>query len=482
MIMNKPCEAKKVIKPKTVYICRECSYESPKWLGRCPECASWNTLEEASSRLGTAGGARFGPRPAGGSGKVAKAVRLVDVSADEAGRIRTGIGEFDRTLGGGIVSGSAVLVAGDPGVGKSTLLLSACERLARAGAKAPILYVSGEESPAQVRSRANRLGVSAPDLMFLAETDLGAIISAILELRPAVAVVDSIQTVTVQGVPGAPGSVTQVREAASALVRTGKSGGTAVILVGHVTKSGAIAGPMLLEHLVDTVLYFDDAGPHSLRILRAAKNRFGSTNEIGVFSMAESGLEEVANPSEVFLAQRAAGIPGTAVTAALEGSRPILVEVQALLGRTAYGPSARRTATGVDFNRLCIILAVLERRVGVALGDVDVYVNVAGGVRIEEPAADLAVALAVASAARNAPLATDLVVTGEIGLAGEVRAIAAPERRIAESARVGFRRALVPAASLASRSGRSLQREEGMEVIGVRTVTEALAAALEVRR
>lgn len=466
-------------KAKSVYVCRDCGHESLKWFGRCPECGNWNSQEEIARQPVAAGSA--GVRRSGASTAL-RAIRLVDVPSKETARLRIGIGELDRVLGGGIVPGSAVLVAGDPGVGKSTLLLCACERLARSAGGAPILYVSGEESPAQVKARAVRLGVTSSELMFLAETDLGAIIRALEELHPAVAVIDSIQTVSAEEVPGAPGSVTQVKEAALALVRAGKNSGTAIFLVGHVTKSGAIAGPMLLEHLVDTVLYFDGDGHNFFRILRAAKNRFGSTNEIGVFNMTEAGLEEVKSPSEIFLAERAAGIPGTAVVATLEGTRPILVEVQALLGRAAYGPTPRRTATGLDYNRLCIILAVLEKRAGFFLGDVDVYVNVAGGVRIEEPAADLAVALAIASAARNRALAADLVVMGEVGLAGEVRAITSPERRVAEAARVGFRRALVPAASLGSKTRRGpLAPSQDIAIVGVRSVAEAISLALEVR-
>jgi DNA repair protein RadA/Sms len=394
---------------------------------------------------------------------------VTDIPESQEPRIPTGRGELDRVLGGGLVPGSLVLVGGEPGVGKSTLLSEVCNVLAGAGRT--VLYVSGEESAAQIKLRAQRLGVASPHMLVLAETDLDAIIAAAEQLRPEAVVIDSIQTMYTASLPSAPGSVAQVRESAADLLRFAKDTGTAVLLVGHVTKDGQIAGPRVLEHIVDTVLYFEGDRQHAYRILRATKNRFGSTNEIGVFEMRPEGLREIANPSAAFLSQRAREAPGSAVVCALEGSRPLLVEVQALVTPTVFG-MPRRTASGVDYNRMVVLLAVLEKRAGAALAGQDVYVSIAGGVSVDEPAVDLGLAAAVVSSLRSRLVDDSAVAIGEVGLAGELRAVAQVDKRLQEAARLGFRKAVVP------RHGAPERAPAGLETIEAESVPEALAALI----
>ncbi|HKX19368.1 MAG TPA: DNA repair protein RadA, partial [bacterium] len=410
----------------------------------------------------------------GRGGGTAEPVSIAEVALDDAVRRATGLPEVDRVLGGGVVPGSLILVGGDPGVGKSTLALAVAHHMAGAwsgaGDRRPVLYVSGEESVRQTKMRAARLGVDASNLLVLAETDLDQIVSQIDRVRPSLVVVDSIQTVYRADVTAAPGSVAQIRECTGDLLRVAKTeGGPAVLVIGHVTKEGAIAGPRVLEHMVDTVLYFEGERHHAYRVLRATKNRFGSTNEIGVFAMSGRGLTEVADPSALFLAERPEGASGSAVVCAVEGTRPLLLEVQALVTRTPFG-MPRRTAAGIDYNRLLLLLAVLEKRAGLHLSAHDVYVSVAGGVSVDEPAADLGVALAVASSHRDRPVDAAAVAVGEVGLGGEVRAVSQIDRRIAEAAKLGFRRVLAPRANLTGLD----DPPAGVEITGVDDVAEAL--------
>ena len=445
-------------KPRTQFHCTECGFASPRWLGKCPECGGWSTLVEETVP------ARAAPSSPGLSG--AAPVSLVDVRADEMARLASGVNELDRVLGGGLVPGSLVLLGGDPGVGKSTLLLQALDGIARSGKG--VLYVSGEESVQQVAMRARRLGGQSPSLMVMAETRLERILDEAARLTPVVLAIDSIQTVQV-GSEGVPGSLGQVRESAARLLGFAKQHAIATVLVGHVTKDGGLAGPKTLEHVVDAVLHFEGERGHPHRMLRSAKNRFGSTNEVGVFEMHGDGLREVANPSAMFLAERPVGLPGSAVVASAEGSRPLLVEVQALVASSAGVP--RRTALGVDPNRVSLLLAVLERRAGIDALSMDVFVNVAGGIRLTEPAADLALIAAVASSAMRRPVERHSVCFGEVGLAGEVRAVGQAELRIAESAQLGFKRVVLPEVDRARLTGTS-----SVELIGVRDVEAALAA------
>jgi DNA repair protein RadA/Sms len=419
--------------PRTVFTCAACGHESPKWHGRCPGCGDWNTLVEERP-------AARGAAPARGGRRVAP-VRLADVEAPALARLTTGIGELDRVLGGGLVPGSLVLIGGSPGIGKSTLTAAALGNLAAAH---KVLYVTGEESPAQVKLRAERLGAAALEVPIVAETDLDSVVATIEAERPAVCVIDSVQTLYASGLSGAPGSVGQVREVAGRLMRVAKERDVATVLVGHVTKEGALAGPRVLEHLVDCVLQFEGERERTYRTLRALKNRFGSTNEVGVFEMRGDGLAEVADASARFVAE-ATRAPGSVVLAAMEGTRPLLVEVQALVAPTEIVP-ARRVANGVDRNRLALILAVLARHGGFGLGASDVFVSLAGGVRVDEPGADLAIALALASAAKGIPLGADRPVAafGEIGLTGELRAVAHHERRVAEAAKFGLAPVIAP--------------------------------------
>ncbi len=450
---------------RVVYVCQACGYESSKWLGRCPNCTGWNTLVEEVLASAAPRGAGARARPAA-AGRTAPATPITEVSLGDEPRVPVEIGEVDRVLGGGLVPGSLVLIGGDPGVGKSTLALAIAHRIA---ATRTVLYVSGEESARQTKMRAARLGVDAPRLLVLAETDLAQMIAQIDAAQPALVVVDSIQTMYRPDLPGAPGSVGQIRECTGDLLRVAKAeGGPAILIVGHVTKDGAIAGPRVLEHMVDTVLYFEGERHHAYRVLRATKNRFGSTNEIGVFSMGGRGLEPVPDPSALFLAERPADASGSAVVCAIEGTRPILLEVQALVTRTPFG-MPRRTASGVDYNRVLLLLAVLEKRAGLHLGACDVYVSVAGGVRADEPAVDLGVACAIAGSHRDRPVDAETAVVGEVGLGGEVRAVSQIGRRVAEAAKLGFRRVLVPRANLAGLDGTA-----GIELVGITRISEAL--------
>jgi DNA repair protein RadA/Sms len=441
-------------KARLQYVCQACGYASPKWLGRCPACEAWNSfVEEVAGEVGS-------PPPA----PPAVPVAMTEVVSTSQPRMATGSAELDRVLGGGLVPGSLVLIGGDPGIGKTTLLTQACRNLAEAGRL--VLYVSGEESAAQVKLRADRLGVATPNLLLLAEANLEAILGACKQEHPQVVVVDSIQTVVKPGLSSAPGSVGQVRECTADLMRMAKDHTICVLIVGHVTKEGQLAGPRVLEHIVDTVLYFEGDRHHAYRIIRATKNRFGSTNEIGVFEMRETGLRDVLNPSAAFLSERAAEAPGSAVVCAMEGTRPLLVEVQALVTPTVFG-MPRRTVAGVDYNRTVVLLAVLEKRAGTALASHDVYVSVAGGVNVDEPAIDLGVAAAVASSLRGRPVDPTAVAIGEIGLGGELRMVPQLEKRALEAARLGFRRCIVPA------QGAELQ-VAGIELIPVSQVASAL--------
>jgi DNA repair protein RadA/Sms len=427
-------------------------------MGRCPSCGEWNTLVEEP--------AAAGPRASSRRASAADPVAITDVAADADARTTTGSAELDRVLGGGLVEGAVVLIGGDPGIGKSTLLLSLADRVARRGAT--VLYVTAEESVRQTKIRADRLGAGVRTLMLLSESDLDAIVATAERMRPRVLIIDSIQTVYRTDIASAPGSVAQVRECTGTLVRMAKTLSIATFLVGHVTKEGALAGPRVLEHLVDTVLSFEGDRHHAYRILRTTKNRFGSTNEIGVFEMSSAGLIEVPNPSAAFLSERPHGAPGSAVVCAIEGTRPVLLEIQALTSPTPFG-MPRRTASGVDYNRLLVLLAVLERRAGFQLSAQDVYVSVAGGVGVEEPAADLGIAVAVASSLRNRPVDERSVFIGEIGLAGEVRTVSQLSRRLAEAARLGFARAIVPRAD-------GVERPDGLELIESSDLADALRA------
>ncbi len=446
-------------KPKSVYTCTECGGQSPKWQGQCPHCEAWNTMVESVAETGKASGHRFASLATR-----SEIVTLADVEARDFPRLPTLIKEFDRVLGGGLVEGGVVLIGGDPGIGKSTLLLQAAARLAEQG---PVLYVSGEESAQQVALRARRLDVNAAKVQMLAEIELDKIQAAIGQLKPRVAVIDSIQTLYSAALTSAPGSVAQVRECAAQLTRLAKQSGTSIVFVGHVTKDGALAGPRVLEHMVDTVLYFEGDTHSSFRLIRAFKNRFGAVNEMGVFAMTEKGLREVTNPSALFLSQHRAEVPGSCVMATQEGTRPLLVEIQALVDE-AHGAAPRRLTVGLEQNRLAMLLAVLHRHAGLALFDQDVFANAVGGVRVAEPGADLALTLAIVSSFRNRALPERHVVFGEVGLAGEVRPVQRGQERLREAAKLGFTHAIVPAAN------RPRQPIEGIEVIAVERLSEAV--------
>ncbi|QXD16530.1 DNA repair protein RadA [Rhodocaloribacter litoris] len=447
---------------QTRYVCQACGHAAPRWLGKCPSCEAWNTfVEEVAPSPVKARVARV-PGPAT---EPDRPLPLSEVALGEETRLRTGVEEFDRVMGGGIMHGSVTLLAGDPGIGKSTLMTELGKYLPQRR----LLYVTGEESPRQVKLRARRLGVETDALLLLAETNVEAIVAAARETAPDLLVVDSIQTLFRPDIESAPGSVSQVRESAAALIQLAKRMDLPAFLVGHVTKEGAIAGPRVLEHMVDTVLYLEGDRHHAYRILRAVKNRFGSTNEIGVFEMRETGLAEVHNPSEIFLSQRTYGVSGSTVVCALEGTRPVLVEIQALVAPTSY-PSPQRTATGFDNRRLQMLLAVLEKREGLRLSTHDVFLNVAGGVRLSEPAVDLGVVVAVASSFRDIPADTGTVLIGEVGLGGELRTVSRIEPRLKEAARLGFERAVVPKHNL-----KGLRAPKGLVVTGA----ERLHAVLE---
>lgn len=452
------------MKNKTMYVCDECGYESAKWLGKCPACGGWNTLAEFQEA--TAPVTR-GVAPVSVRGQ-AGAQALSQIEMEDEIRFVTGMEEMDRVLGGGAVKGSFLLVGGEPGIGKSTLLLQMCQQMSR---QAKILYVSGEESLRQIKLRANRLGVSAENIHVLAETELTAIFHQCDAVAPEILMVDSIQTIYKGDLPSAPGNATQVKECAMALMQYAKRSNITIFIVGHVNKDGAIAGPKMLEHMVDCVLYFEGEKHLSYRLLRAVKNRYGSTNEISMFEMTDRGLRQVHNPSEMLLAGHVETASGNCIVATMEGSRPILAEIQALVTKTSFGVP-RRMSAGLDYNRMVLLLAILEKRAGLALGGVDVYLNVAGGLRVDEPAVDLAAVLAVVSSFREKAVKPGLVAFGEIGLSGEIRAVSAMQQRVAEAARLGFTRCLVPE-----------QRGEwnapaGMEIIPVQHIVQALQMAL----
>jgi len=449
---------------RTVYDCSECGAQQAQWHGRCPACGAWSTLQERAPAEGT-GAARdlLQVEPASGASKVR---RLADIAGEAAPRLATGMPELDRVLGGGLVPASVTLIGGEPGVGKSTLALQLAARTQRAG---PFLYVSGEESPEQIRLRAERLPEIPEDMLVMAETRVEAIAAPWRERSPAVVLVDSIQTLRTDRVDSAPGSVAQVRECAALLAATAKSHGAALVLIGHVTKDGQLAGPRVLEHLVDVVLNFEGDRGQPFRLLRAAKNRFGSTDELGVFSMTDAGLEGVPNPSELFLAERQVGRPGSCIVPVVEGTRPMLLEIQALVAPAGYG-TARRTSLGIDDGRLALLLAALDRRTDVDLVSCDVYVNVAGAIRIAEPAADLALALALASSRLDLALPADAAAFGEIGLGGEIRRVGRADLRLREAARLGFRRVLLPAGA-----AEGLRAPAGTQPVPVADVAEAVA-------
>ncbi|MBD8070980.1 DNA repair protein RadA [Bacillus sp. PS06] len=452
-------------KKKTKFTCQTCGYESPKWMGKCPGCSAWNTLVEEIEQTT----ARRGAFNHSASTVLSKPSPITSIETISEPRMYTESKEFDRVLGGGIVRGSLVLIGGDPGIGKSTLLLQVSAQLAKGNR---VLYISGEESVKQTKLRSDRLGVTSKELFVLSETDLEHISQSINELDPAFVVVDSIQTMYHSSINSAPGSVSQVRECTSELMRIAKTKGIAIFIVGHVTKEGSIAGPRLLEHMVDTVLYFEGERHHTYRILRAVKNRFGSTNEMGIFEMKESGLDEVANPSEIFLEERSQGAAGSTVVASMEGTRPVLVEIQALISPTSFG-NPRRMATGIDQNRVSLLMAVLEKRVGLLLQNQDAYLKVAGGVKLDEPAIDLAVAISIASSFRDKPTGATDVFVGEVGLTGEVRRVSRIEQRVQEAAKLGFKRVIIPERNI---GGWSVPK--GIEIVGVSDVRQALKHAL----
>lgn len=450
---------------KTVFFCSECGFEQAKWSGQCPSCKAWNTMVEAPRETGKTPGLRAASGGPGAGGDLVP-VRLEDISLGEEDRTSTGFAELDRVLGSGIVRGSLVLVGGDPGIGKSTILLQVCRNMAEAGKK--ILYISGEESLRQIRLRAERIGKTEGDLTFLSETNLGAIAGVIRRYRPDAVVIDSIQTMFLEEVTSAPGSVSQVRECTNVLLQLAKGEEVTIFIVGHVTKEGVVAGPRVLEHMVDTVLYFEGDRYASYRILRSVKNRFGSTNEIGVFEMREDGLKEVANPSEFMLDGRPSEASGSVAACLMEGTRPILLEVQALTGRTSFG-LPRRVAAGTDYNRVNVLMAVLEKRCRIEMSQYDAYVNIAGGIRMSEPALDLAIVMAICSSYHDISVDEKTVVFGEVGLSGEVRAVSMAEQRVREAIKLGFTRCILPRANL-----RKMELPEGIRLDGVSNVQEAI--------
>jgi len=443
---------------KSVFFCGNCGHEESKWLGQCPMCKEWNTFtEEVISK---------GHSSIAAQKKEMQVMTLSSISADAEDRIRTHIGELDRVLGGGIVMGSLILVGGDPGIGKSTLLLQVCQKLS--GDKRNILYISGEESLKQIKLRANRIGDFTENLLLLCETNLELIRSIIEERRPEVVVIDSIQTMYSEDVGSAPGSVSQVRESTNVLMQLAKGMGISIFIVGHVTKEGTVAGPRVLEHMVDTVLYFEGDRHASYRILRGVKNRFGSTNEIGVFEMREAGLTEVENPSEFMLNGKPENASGSVVACSMEGTRPILIEIQALICQSNFG-MPRRTAAGTDYNRVNLLMAVLEKRAGLSLANSDAYINIAGGIKMNEPAVDLGIVMAIVSSHRNRPVDEKTIIFGEVGLSGEVRAVSMPEERVGEAKKLGFKKCIMPEVSRDV-----VKKISGIEVIGVRNISDAI--------
>jgi DNA repair protein RadA/Sms len=452
-------------KRKSKFVCQSCGYETPKWMGRCPGCNEWNTLVEEVVSTGSKRG-----NWASSTSVKHKPERISEIQSVEEPRIRTKMGELNRVLGGGIVAGSLVLIGGDPGIGKSTLLLQVSSQLAQDGLN--VLYISGEESTRQTKLRADRLNVQADQLYVLSETNLVEIANQIDAIKPQFVVIDSIQTIYKEEVTSAPGSVSQVRECTSELMRIAKSNNIPIFIVGHVTKEGSIAGPRLLEHMVDAVLYFEGERHHTFRILRGVKNRFGSTNEMGIFEMKEEGLTEVLNPSEIFLEERSQGVAGSTIVASMEGTRPVLVEIQALISPTSFG-NPRRMATGIDHNRVPLLMAVLEKRVGLLLQNQDAYVKVAGGVKLDEPAIDLAIAISIASSFRDQTPQADDVLIGEVGLTGEIRRVSRIDQRVQEAAKLGFKRAIIPAKNMDGWTP-----PKSIELIGVHSVQEAIKATL----
>ncbi len=446
---------------KTVFYCQNCGHEESKWLGQCPMCKEWNTFVEEKTESGITRGTTVSAR----SVREAKVVPLAEVKADDDERCRTGIGELDRVLGGGIVPGSLVLVGGDPGIGKSTLLLQVCQRMAE---MKKILYISGEESQAQIRLRANRMGKFGHNLLLLCETNLELIRGVIERERPELVIIDSIQTMYSEEVTSAPGSVSQVRESTNVFMQLAKGLCIPIFIVGHVTKEGTVAGPRVLEHMVDTVLYFEGDRHASYRILRAVKNRFGSTNEIGVFEMRQDGLAEVENPSEYMLSGKPENATGSVVACSMEGTRPILLEIQALVCRSNFG-MPRRTAAGTDYNRVNLLMAVLEKRLGMSLSNCDAYVNIAGGIRINEPAIDLGIVMAIISSFRNRPIDEKMIVFGEVGLSGEIRAVNMPEQRVAEARKLGFETCVLPEVCL-----KMVKGVKGIRLVGVKTINDVV--------
>ncbi|HEX3039884.1 MAG TPA: DNA repair protein RadA [Caproiciproducens sp.] len=454
------------VKTKSVYICTECGFESAKWYGKCPGCGQWNTMNEEIKETG--------PKKSTGtytSHSMAHPIALHEISTVDEERYHTGLSELDRVLGGGIVKGSLILISGEPGIGKSTILLQICEYLGRS---LKILYVSGEESSRQIKLRAARLGVKSDNLFILTETDIQCVIEQVRADKPDLVMIDSIQTMNFTDLNSSPGSVTQVRECTNAVMRAAKALEIPTILVGHVNKDGAIAGPKVLEHIVDAVLYFEGDRQMSYRILRAVKNRYGSTNEIGVFDMGDSGLKQVDNPSLALLSGRPRNVSGTCVTSVIEGSRPILAEIQGLATTTGFG-NPRRMSTGFDYNRMSLLLAVLEKRAGYYFSNLDAYVNVVGGLRLDEPASDLAVAMSLVSSLKDKPISDDAIVFGEIGLAGEIRSVTRIEARISEAARLGFKKCVLPYHSLKQINSKFSE----IQLIGVRNVREAFEASID---
>ena len=453
-------------KSKSVYVCSECGYETAKWFGKCPGCGEWSTLQEevrvSQSTKEVASKAKI---------HSIKSYNLTEIKPDNEIRYKTGMGELDRVLGGGIVKGSLVLISGDPGIGKSTILLQICQSL---GKKLNILYVSGEESYNQIKLRADRLAVTSEKLYILCETDVQAISEHILSEKPDLVIIDSIQTMNFTELSSSPGSVAQVRESTNLLMRTAKSLSIPIIIVGHVNKDGNIAGPKVLEHIVDAVLYFEGERNLSFRILRAVKNRYGSTNEIGVFEMTDTGLDEVENPSEMLISGRPKNTPGTCVACVMEGSRPLLAEIQGLVTPTGFG-NPRRMSNGFDYNRMAMLLAVLEKRGGYFFGNMDTYINVVGGMKLDEPALDLTIAMALVSSLKDYAIKDDVLAFGEIGLAGEIRAISHCDQRIKEAARLGFSKCIVPKHNLKTIPQ---NLKDSIEIIGVRTIRQAFEALI----
>lgn len=450
-------------KLKTVFVCQECGYESPKWMGKCPGCSSWNSMVEEVDDRGKAEAPSF-------SGVVSKPLKINDIELSDEERYSTSLEELDRVLGGGIVKGSLILVGGDPGIGKSTLLLQVSRNLSMSDKT--VLYASGEESAKQIKIRAQRLQVNTNNLFILSETNLSTIEKYLTELKPQIVVIDSIQTIYRPELQSAPGSVSQVREATATLMRIAKTLNISIFIVGHVTKEGAIAGPRVLEHMVDTVLYFEGERHHSYRIIRAVKNRFGSTNEIGIFEMKDAGLREVKNPSEMMLSGRPENVPGSVVVCSMEGTRPVLVEMQSLISPTNFG-MPRRMATGVDYNRVILLMAVLEKRVGLQLQTSDAYINVAGGLKLDEPACDLGIACAIASSFRNLYIDPKTVVIGEVGLTGEVRGVSFMDKRIMEAQKLGFEKCVIP-----KENAKSLEASTSIKIAAVENIYEALDEVL----